>query len=179
MALNRYRFSKEPLNGTETQNRRSRLGRTRQSIDLFRRSPALALVNMGIFFGVNAFVPQPLELNVPATIFLLGGLFSGLRAADRDSGNVWAAAWAYFRETDRDLAHLSRDAFLCMLVFSLSLAIFFAVFHIATEGLKQDHSASTVRLYDARETSGCCTTIRAIGRPRSTSGSRTRLLSPG
>ncbi len=122
---------------------------TRQSIDLFRRSPALALVNMGIFFGVNAFVPQPLELNVPATIFLLGGLFSGLRAADRDSGNVWAAAWAYFRETVRDLAHLSRDVFLWMLVFSLSLAIFFAMFHIATEGLTQDPSASTVRLYDA------------------------------
>ncbi len=121
---------------------------TRQSIDLFRRKPSLALVNMAVFFGVNAFVPQPLELNVPVTVFLVGGLFSSLRAVDHDSGNAWSSAWAYFRETAKDLANLSRDVFLWMLLIGISLAVFFALFHTATHGLASaGHSVVRERLY--------------------------------
>lgn len=91
---------------------------------------------MMMLFGLcNSFVPQPLALNVPATVFLVGLLFSSLRAADRDSGNAWGATWLYFLQTARDLALLARDAFLIMLVFGFLVALFFAIYAAATHGI--------------------------------------------
>lgn len=109
---------------------------TRQSIALFRRAPGLAILMMMLFGLCNSFVPQPLALNVPATVFLVGLLFSSLRAADRDCGNAWSATWLYFRQTARDLALLARDAFLIMLVFGFLVALFLATYAAATHGIE-------------------------------------------
>ena len=90
---------------------------TRQSIELFRRAPGVAVGIMTLFDLVNVLVPQPIALNVPLTVFMVGILFSSLRAADHDSGHALHATLAFFRQTARDLAHLARDAFLFLLVF--------------------------------------------------------------
>lgn len=107
---------------------------TRQSVDLFRRAPGLAIGIMALFALVNAVIPQPLALNVPIIVFMVGLLFSSLRAADHDSGNQWTATWTFFRRTVRDLALLSRDVFIVMLIFGLATALFFAVLTNATHG---------------------------------------------
>ncbi|MBU2760336.1 hypothetical protein [Acidithiobacillus sulfurivorans] len=107
---------------------------TLQSVDLFRRAPGLAVGIMALFALVNAFVPQPLALDVPITVFLMGLLFSSLRAADHDSGRSWSAAWAFFRQTSRDLAHMARDLFLVMLAVSVMMGLFFAFYSAATHG---------------------------------------------
>ncbi|MHB8225392.1 hypothetical protein [Acidithiobacillus sp.] len=107
---------------------------TRQSIDLFRRAPGLAVGAMTLFSLVNAFIPQPIALDVPLTIFMVGLLFSSLRAADHDSGNPWSAALAFFRQSARDLAHLARDAFLILLVFGMALGLLFAFYSATTHG---------------------------------------------
>lgn len=107
---------------------------TRQSIDLFRRAPGLAVGVMTLFGLVNAFIPQPIALDVPLTIFMVGLLFSSLRAADHDSGNPWSAALAFFRQSARDLAHLARDAFLILLVFGMALGLLFAFYSATTHG---------------------------------------------
>lgn len=105
---------------------------SRQSLDLFRRAPGLAICIMTMFSLVNAFIPQPLALNVPITVFMVGLLFSSLRAVDHDSGNAWTATWSFFRQTSRDLALLARDAFLFILVFSAALMLFFTFYSAAT-----------------------------------------------
>ncbi len=107
---------------------------TRQSAELFRRAPGLAIGVMTLFSLVNAFIPQPLALNVPITAFMVGLLFSSLRAVDHDSGKPWAATWTFFRQTARDLAHLARDAFLIMLVFSTALMLIFSFYSAVTHG---------------------------------------------
>lgn len=108
---------------------------TRQSIDLFRRSPALVMSVGLAFILINVFVPQPLELSVPATVFMDGLFFCALRAADQDSGNAWSATWHYFRLVARDLAQLARDAFLWMLLMAVAIGVFFALYASATHGL--------------------------------------------
>lgn len=112
---------------------------TRQSAELFRRAPGLAIGVMTLFSLVNAFIPQPLALNVPITVFMVGLLFSSLRAVDHDSGNPWIATWAFFRQTARDLAHLARDVFLIMLVLGIVFALLFSLCSAAT------HGASTIK----------------------------------
>ena len=107
---------------------------TRQSIDLFRRAPGLALGIMTLFALVNAFIPQPLALDVPITVFMVGLLFSSLRAVDHDSGNALLATWTFFRQTARDLAHLARDAFLIMLVLGTVFALLFSFYSAVTHG---------------------------------------------
>lgn len=107
---------------------------SRQSLDLFRRAPGLAVGVMTLFSLVNAFIPQPLALDVPITVFMVGLLFSSLRAADQECGNAWAATWTFFRQTARDLAHLARDAFLIMLVFGTAMALLFSFYSAATHG---------------------------------------------
>jgi hypothetical protein len=107
---------------------------TRQSVDLFRRAPGLAIGIMTLFGLVNAFIPQPLSLDVPITVFMVGLLFSSLRAVDHDCGNAWTATWAFFRQTSRDLAHLARDAFLIMLVLGIVFALLFSLYSAATHG---------------------------------------------
>ncbi len=107
---------------------------TRQSVDLFRRAPGLAVGIMTLFGLVNAFIPQPIALDVPLTIFMVGILFSSLRAVDRDSGNPWSATWTFFRQSARDLAHLARDVFLIMLVFGMAMGLIFAFYSAATHG---------------------------------------------
>ena len=107
---------------------------TRQSIELFRRAPSVAVGVMTIFGMVNAFIPQPLALDVPLTIFMVGILFSGLRAVDHDSGHAWSATWTFFRQSARDLAHLARDVFLIMLVFGMVMALLFYFYSAATHG---------------------------------------------
>ena len=107
---------------------------TRQSVDLFRRAPGLAVGIMTLFSLVNAFIPQPIALDVPITVFMVGLLFSSLRAADHDSGNPWAATWTFFRQTARDLAHLARDAFLIMLVLGIVFALLFSFYSAVTHG---------------------------------------------
>jgi hypothetical protein len=107
---------------------------TRQSVDLFQRAPGLAIGIMTLFALVNAFIPQPLALDVPITVFMVGLLFSSLRAADHDSGNPWAATWTFFRQTAHDLAHLARDVFLFMLVLGMAFALLFAFYSAATHG---------------------------------------------
>lgn len=107
---------------------------TRQSIELFRRTPGLAIGMMTLFALVNAFVPQPLALNVPITVFMVGLLFASLRAADHDSGNPWTATWTFFRQTARDLALLARDVFLIMLVFGAVMGLLFTFYSAATHG---------------------------------------------
>jgi len=118
-----------------------------QSVDLFRRSPGLALSVVGAFVLSNSFIPQPIELNVPVTVFLVGLLFSSLRAADHDSGNAWSATWHYYRMAIRDLAQLARDAFLWMLVFGMAFAVFFALYESATRGLGVHHSDKLLEEY--------------------------------
>ncbi len=113
---------------------------TLQSIDLFRRSPALALSVGLAFVLINVFVPHPLVLNVPAMVFMDGLLFCSLRAADQDSGNAWSATWHYFRLVVRDLAQLARDAFLWMLLISIAVGVFFALYKSATHGLTANHA---------------------------------------
>ncbi|MHB1494810.1 MAG: hypothetical protein ACYCUY_05130 [Acidithiobacillus sp.] len=108
---------------------------TRQSVELFRRAPGLALGIMTLFGLVNALIPQPLALDVPLTVFMVGILFSGLRAADHDSGHAWPATWAFFRQSARDLAHLARDAFLLILVFGVGAAMLFAFYRHVTGGV--------------------------------------------
>jgi hypothetical protein len=100
---------------------------TRQSVDLFRRTPALAIGIMTMFGMVNAVIPQPFLLGVPLTAFMMGILFSSLRAADHDSGHALYVTWLFFRQCARDIAHLARDVFIFMLVlgFFLGIAIFF------------------------------------------------------
>ncbi len=112
---------------------------TRQSVELFRRAPGLAVGVMTLFALVNAFIPQPLALDVPITVFMVGLLFSSLRAVDHDSGNSWTATWIFFRQTSRDLAHLARDAFLVMLVLGIVFALLFSLYSAAT------HSAGTIK----------------------------------
>ena len=107
---------------------------TRQSIDLFRRAPGLAIGVMTLFSLVNAFIPQPIALDVPLTVFMVGILFSSLRAADHDSGNPWSATWTFFRQSSRDLAHLARDVFLIMLVFGIAMGLLFAFYRAVTHG---------------------------------------------
>ena len=107
---------------------------TRQSIDLFRRAPGLAVGVMTLFGLVNAFIPQPLALDVPLTIFMVGLLFSSLRAADHDSGHALSATWAFFRQSARDLAHLARDAFLILLVLGIVFALLFSFYSAVTHG---------------------------------------------
>ncbi|MHB1641199.1 MAG: hypothetical protein ACYCS8_00885 [Acidithiobacillus sp.] len=107
---------------------------TRQSVDLFRRAPGLAIGIMTMFGLVNAFIPQPLALDVPITVFMVGLLFSSLRAADHDSGNALLATWTFFRQTARDLAHLARDVFLIMLVLGIMFALLFAFYSAVTHG---------------------------------------------
>lgn len=107
---------------------------TQQSIELFRRAPGLAIGVMTLFSLVNAFIPQPIMLDVPLTVFMVGILFSSLRAADRDSGNPWSATWTFFRQSARDLAHLARDAFLFMLVFGTAIVMLFTFFRHVTGG---------------------------------------------
>ncbi len=107
---------------------------TRQSVELFRRAPALAVGVMTLFGLVNAFIPQPFALDVPLTVFMVGILFSELRAADHDSGRAWSATWAFFRQAARYLAHLARDAFLLMLVFGMAMALLFYFYSAATHG---------------------------------------------
>lgn len=107
---------------------------TRQSIELFRRAPHVAVGVMTLFGLMNALIPQPLAMNVPITIFLMGLLFSGLRAADHDSGNAMHATWTFFRQTVRDLAHLARDAFLVMMAFGIAVGLFFFFYSAATHG---------------------------------------------
>lgn len=107
---------------------------TRQSADLFRRAPGLAIGIMTLFSLVNAFIPQPLALNVPITAFMVGLLFSSLRAVDHDSGNAWMMTWTFFRQAARDLALLARDAFLFMLVFGIAMALLFSFYSAATHG---------------------------------------------
>ncbi|WP_163055003.1 hypothetical protein [Acidithiobacillus ferrooxidans] len=107
---------------------------TRQSAELFRRAPGLAIGVMTLFSLVNAFIPQPLALNVPITAFMVGLLFSSLRAVDHDSGKAWMATWTFFRQAARDLALLARDAFLFILVFSAALMLFFTFYSAATHG---------------------------------------------
>ncbi|MHB1705876.1 MAG: hypothetical protein ACYCSH_07550, partial [Acidithiobacillus sp.] len=68
---------------------------------------------------------------VPLTVFMVGLMFSSLRAVDHDSGKPWAATSTFFRQAARDLAHLARGAFLVMLV----LGIVFALLHGAGRGL--------------------------------------------
>ena len=80
---------------------------TQQSIDLFRRAPGLAVGIMTLFGTSNAFIPQPIALDVPLTVFMVGLLFSSLRAADHDSGHALSATWTFFRQSARDLAHLN------------------------------------------------------------------------
>ncbi|CDQ10646.1 conserved membrane protein of unknown function [Acidithiobacillus ferrivorans] len=108
---------------------------TRQSVELFRRAPGLAIGVMTLFGLVNAFIPQPLALDVPITVFMVGLLFSSLRAVDHDSGNSWAETLASFRQTARDLAHLARDAFLIMLVFGLAIGLIFTFYSAVTHGV--------------------------------------------
>ena len=107
---------------------------TRQSIDLFRRAPGPAVGVMTLCSLINAFIPQPIALDVPITVFMVGILFSSLRAADHDSGNPWSAALAFFRQSAQDLAHLARDAFLIMLVFGMAFALIFAFYSAVTHG---------------------------------------------
>ncbi|MHB8367612.1 MAG: hypothetical protein ACYDB0_11450 [Acidithiobacillus sp.] len=107
---------------------------TRQSVELFRRAPGLAIGVMTLFALVNAFIPQPLALNVPITVFMVGLLFSSLRAADHDSGNPWTATWTFFRQTARDLALLARDVFLILLVLGIVFALLFSLCSAATHG---------------------------------------------
>lgn len=107
---------------------------TRQSVELFRRAPGLAIGIMTMFSLVNAFIPQPIALDVPLTIFMVGLLFSSLRAADRDSGNLWTATWTFFRQSARDLAHLARDAFLILLVLWIAFALLFSFYSAVTHG---------------------------------------------
>jgi hypothetical protein len=107
---------------------------TRQSVDLFRRAPGLAIGIMTLFSLVNAFIPQPLALDVPVTVFMVGLIFSSLRAVDHDSGNAWATTWTFFRKTANDLAHLARDAFLVMLVLGIMFALLFAFYSALTHG---------------------------------------------
>ncbi len=104
---------------------------TRQSVELFRRAPGLAVGVMTLFGLTNAFIPQPLALNVPITVFMVGLLFSSLRAVDQDSGHPWTATWTFFRQTARDLALLARDVFLITLVFGGLLFYFYSA---ATHG---------------------------------------------
>jgi hypothetical protein len=120
---------------------------TRQSLDLFRRAPGLAVSVTALFALVNAFVPQPLQSSIPATVFLVGLLFCSLRAADHDSAHAWASTWSYFRQTAGDLARLARDAFVWMLVFGLALGLFFALFHLATHGLSAHPSPAVLHRY--------------------------------
>jgi hypothetical protein len=89
---------------------------------------------MTLFGLVNAFIPQPLALNVPITVFMVGLLFSSLRAADHDSGNPWTATWTFFRQTARDLALLARDVFLVLLVFGAVIGLLFTFYSAATHG---------------------------------------------
>lgn len=107
---------------------------TRQSVELFRRAPALAIGVMTLFGLVNAFIPQPITLDVPLAVFMVGLLFSSLRAVDQDSGNAMSATWTFFRQSARDLAHLARDAFLIMLVFGMAMGLIFAFYHTVTHG---------------------------------------------
>lgn len=108
---------------------------TRQSIDLFRRAPSLAVGIMTLFGLVNAFIPQPIALDVPITVFMVGLLFSSLRAADHDGGNVPSATWAFFQQSVRDLAHLARDVFLLMLVLGVVFALLFSFYSAVTHGV--------------------------------------------
>ncbi len=107
---------------------------TRQSIELFRRAPILAVGLTTLFGMANVFIPQPIALDVPLTIFMVGLLFSSLRAVDHDSGNALSAAWAFFRQSARDLAHLARDAFLIMLVLGIAFALLFSFYSAVTHG---------------------------------------------
>lgn len=107
---------------------------TRQSVELFRRAPGLAIGIMALFSLVNVLIPQPIALNVPLTVFMVGLLFSGLRAVDQDSGNILSATWEFFRHSVHDLAYLARDAFLVMLAFSLMIGLFFVLYSGITHG---------------------------------------------
>ena len=107
---------------------------TRQSVDLFRRAPGLAIGVMALFGLVNACIPRLIALNVPITVFMVGLLFSSLRAVDHDSGKPWTATWTFFRQTAHDLAHLARDVFLIMLVFGMAMALLFYFYSAATHG---------------------------------------------
>ncbi len=112
---------------------------TRQSVELFRRAPGLAIGIMTLFGLINAFIPQPIALDVPATVFMVGILFSSFRATDKDSGNALSATWSFFRQSARDLSHLARDAFLIMLVFSMAGWLLFAFYSAVT------HEAGTIK----------------------------------
>jgi len=112
---------------------------THQSLELFSRAPTLAISVMTMFGLVNAVVPQPFVLGVPLTVFMMGILFSSLRAADLDSGHALSATWAFFRQCARDLAHLARDAFVFMLVFSFVIGVAMFFYHQAT------HDVGTVK----------------------------------
>lgn len=115
---------------------------TRQSVELFRRSPGLAVGIVTLFGLVNAFIPQPIALDVPLTVFMVGILFSGLRAVDHDCGHAWAATWTFFRIAAGDLAHLARDAFLFLLAFGMVAALLFAFYSAATHGAGIVHPAA-------------------------------------
>jgi hypothetical protein len=108
---------------------------TRQSVDLFRRAPTLAIGVMAMFGLVNAVIPQPFALGVPLTVFMMGLLFSSLRATDLDSGHALSATWSFFRQCARDLAHLARDAFIFMLVSSFAIGMVMFFYHQATHDM--------------------------------------------
>ena len=107
---------------------------TRQSVELFRRAPGLAVSVITMFSLTNIFIPQPIALNVPIAVFMVGLLFSSLRAADQDSGNALSSTWVLFRQSARDLAHLARDAFLVMLVLGMGFALLFSFYIAVTHG---------------------------------------------
>ena len=112
---------------------------TRQSADLFRRSPALALSVYGTFLMANSFIPQPLYLNVPVTVFLMGLLFSSLRAADHDSGNAWSPTFHFLKIAASDLVLLARDAFL----FFFASGVLIDLLFLLLAGIQQEAHAAT------------------------------------
>ncbi|AEK57919.1 hypothetical protein Atc_1270 [Acidithiobacillus caldus SM-1] len=108
-------------------------------MDLFRRSPALALSVYGVFLLFNGFISQPLYLNVPVTVFLMGLLFSSLRAADHDSGNAWSPTFHFLKIAASDLVLLARDAFL----FFFASGVLIDLLFLLLAGIQQEAHAAT------------------------------------
>lgn len=107
---------------------------TRQSVELFRRAPVVAIGTIVLFLLINVFFPL-YALCAPISVFMVGLLFSSLRAADLNSGHALEATWMFFRQAAKDLTYLAIAAFLALLASGVPVLLFAGLGMAATHGV--------------------------------------------
>lgn len=113
----------------------------RNGRDLWQRRPGLLLLNALVIFGVSALVPRILGVPLLLEIPLSALFFVELRALDQGGRGDWATIWTLFQGNLKDIAYLTRDAFVFLFFIVLLLFLSSDVVHA---GANVAHTAAVL-----------------------------------